>query len=73
MAIIVPFTPVILEMNGYYDHLIAMVDKMVDERFLHSQHRDALIVETEPAAMFESLATAEVRYHDKWLHGEERR
>ena len=63
----------LLNVDGYYDDLIAMVDKMVEERFLHAQHRDALIVEAEPAAMVERLTTAEVQYHDKWLHGEERR
>jgi len=63
----------VLNVNGYYDHLIAMIDKMVGERFLHQQHRDALVVAADPAEMVEKLVNAEVRYHDKWLHGEERR
>ncbi len=63
----------VLNVNGYYDHLIAMIGKMVDGGFLHTKHGGALVVAAEPAEMVERLVNAEVRYRDKWLHGAERR
>lgn len=56
-----------LNTKGYYDPLLAMIDRMVDERFLRPEHRDGLIVSDDPADLIERMATAEVRFVDKWL------
>jgi uncharacterized protein (TIGR00730 family) len=57
----------ILNTNGYYDPLIAQIDRMVTERFMHGEHREGLIVATEPVDLVERMAKAEVVYHDKWV------
>ncbi len=50
----------ILNVNGYFDPLALMVDRMVHERFLPSEHARSLIVESNPSAMLSRLSMLEV-------------
>lgn len=62
----------LLNTLGYYDHLIAMFDRAVDDRFLRPQHRELLIVDHQPASLLERLqATSPPDVH-KWLDRDER-
>ena len=45
----------ILNVAGYYDALIAFLERAVEEQFLRREYRDPLIVEREPAAMLERM------------------
>ena len=46
-----------LNVNGYFDPLLNLLDHAVAERFLQSEHRDGLIVETTPEAILDLLET----------------
>ena len=46
----------LLEVAGYFEHLIALLDQAVGERFLRAEHRGLLMVETCPAALLDRLA-----------------
>jgi uncharacterized protein (TIGR00730 family) len=41
----------LLNVDGYYDGLIAFVDKQVEERFVMQAHRDMIYVEADPASL----------------------
>ncbi len=45
----------LLNIDGYYDGLLAFLDNMVAEGFVREQHRDLLLVETEPAPLLERM------------------
>jgi uncharacterized protein (TIGR00730 family) len=57
----------LLDVEGFYSHLIAFLDHAVEERFLRSEHRAMLIVETSANALldrFESYAAPKL---EKWI------
>lgn len=57
----------LLNIENYWDPLLALIDHMVQERFMWAEHRDAIIVEHEPVALLDRLKTFEPRLRDKWL------
>lgn len=57
----------ILNVNGYYDHLIAQLDRMVEEGFLSTNNRQLLIVDTEIEALMQKMRTFDVKTEEKWL------
>jgi uncharacterized protein (TIGR00730 family) len=62
----------LLNTLGYYDHLIAMFDRAVEDRFLRPQHRELLIVDDQPASLLERLQTTSPPDVHKWLDRDER-
>jgi uncharacterized protein (TIGR00730 family) len=57
----------VLNVNGYYDPLLDMADKAVDEGFLRPIHRGLLLAEQDPVAVIEHLTTYTVPIVDKWV------
>ena len=57
----------ILNVNGYYDGLIAFLDHAVGSGFLRPQHRDVLVVADYPAELLDRLAAFERPRVGKWL------
>ncbi|MGH9694577.1 MAG: TIGR00730 family Rossman fold protein [Bryobacteraceae bacterium] len=57
----------ILNVNGYYDGLLALFDHAVDEGFLKAIHRDMIVVESDPAALLDRLEEAPVVTVSKWI------
>jgi uncharacterized protein (TIGR00730 family) len=47
----------LLNVRGYYDRLIALLDHAVEQRFLRPQHRDLLLVDDDPARLIERLGS----------------
>jgi uncharacterized protein (TIGR00730 family) len=48
----------LLNLDGYYDPLLAFLDRAVEEGFLQPQYRAALLVATDVETALEELATA---------------
>lgn len=46
----------LLNVRGYYDNLVAFLDHAVDEGFVKADHRDMLILASEPGSLFERMA-----------------
>ncbi len=57
----------LLDVAGYWEHLLAFLDHMVDERFIYAERRDALLVERGAATLLERLSSFEHSARDKWL------
>ena len=62
----------LLNVDGYFDPLRAFIDHMVEERFLHGEHRAMLRVETDPALLIDQLRAWRPVAQSKWLDGGER-
>lgn len=57
----------VLNVNGYYDPLLAMVDRAVDEGFVRDVHRQLLLADTDPARLLDRLSSHTVPIVDKWI------
>lgn len=56
----------LLNTNGYFDHLIAMLDHMVAEGFLNTRARALLHVHTEIEPLLDILSKPHVHVGTKW-------
>lgn len=57
----------ILNVNGYYAHLIAQLDRMVDEGFLSANNRRLLLVDSTVDGLMEKMRTFDVETEEKWM------
>lgn len=56
----------LLDVSGYFAPLRAFLDHAASEGFLRTEHRNMLIVETEPKALLESFARYSAPVASKW-------
>ncbi|MBK9167708.1 MAG: TIGR00730 family Rossman fold protein [Bryobacterales bacterium] len=57
----------LLNVEGYFDGLLAFADHAVREGFLKPVHRGLLLSGTDPEALIATLLTARVPAADKWI------
>ena len=57
----------ILNVNGYYDHLVAQMDKMVEEGFLSVNNRKLMIVDTSVDGLMDRMKSFDVKTEEKWM------
>jgi len=57
----------ILDATGYYADLVSFLDKAVDAGFVGATNRAMLIVEQDPAALFERLASYAPPSVSRWI------
>lgn len=56
-----------LDVLGYWQPLLAMIDHGVQERFLRDEHRAMVLSATDPAELLDLLATTSMPTVSKWL------
>lgn len=56
----------LLNVNGYYDPLLAMADRAVAEGFLRDVHRASLLSDDDPARLLDRLSSYSAPFVDKW-------
>ena len=56
-----------LNIENFYDPLLAFFDHAVAENFVRQAHRDLVIADTDPARLLDSLASAHPPNLDKWI------
>jgi uncharacterized protein (TIGR00730 family) len=61
----------LLNVTGYYDALIALVDRAVAEGFVSLENRGLFVVETEPHALLARLAAYERPPAREWMGPDE--
>ncbi|HEV2854822.1 MAG TPA: TIGR00730 family Rossman fold protein [Thermoanaerobaculia bacterium] len=61
-----------LNVAGYYDHLLAFLDHMAAERFLSAPHRSMAIVEERADLLLDRLASYRPPRAEKWIERAER-
>lgn len=60
----------LLNVDGFFDALLAYLDHARDERFIKPVHRALLLEESDPAALLERMLTYEFTHDDKWIERE---
>ena len=61
-----------LNVEGYYDALLAMAQRAAEDGFIRPEHCELLLVETDPERIIERLQDYEVPYVPKWVDRQER-
>lgn len=61
----------LLNINGYYDHLIRFLDHAVTQGLLRQQHRDLLRVQQDPEALLDSFVNEPAPLLDIWIERKE--
>ena len=61
-----------LNVEGYYDALLALADRAEADGFIRTEHRELLLVDDEPGRLLDRLQTFVVPYVPKWADREER-
>ena len=62
----------ILNIDGFFDNLLAFLDHQADERFMRQEHRDMLLVGAEPERLLDRFAAYRAPVVEKWIKREER-
>lgn len=57
----------LLNINGYYDHLLLMLDAMVNQGFLSQSNRNLLLAETDAGPLLQRMLTYQPPDTGKWL------
>ena len=57
----------LLNVDGFYDPLLHLIDRMVERKFLPVAHRDELATHTDPGALIDMLANQRSISTPKWL------
>ncbi len=57
----------LLNVGGYYDPLLQLLDNAVDAGFLRSAHRSMVLVDIDPAALLDRFASYRPAIADKWI------
>jgi uncharacterized protein (TIGR00730 family) len=61
-----------LNVEGYYDALLQLVERAAEDGFIRNQHRDLLLVDNDSARLLDRLQDFEVAYVPKWVGRAER-
>lgn len=62
----------VLNVLGYYDPLLAMFDRAVEDGFVRAEHRALALTETDPERLLDRLASWEAPTVPKWIGLRER-
>jgi uncharacterized protein (TIGR00730 family) len=60
----------LLNVNGFYDHLIAMFDFSTNENFIREDHRRLVLIESEIEKLYEQMKNYRPPKIEKWLDKE---
>lgn len=63
---------VLLDADGFWDPLVALLDRMVDVELLKPVNRGLVLRSRSPAEALDVLATAEPAYAEKWITPDQR-
>lgn len=61
----------ILNVEGYYDPLLALFDRGVDEGFIHPANRRLVLQETDPGRLLDLMARYSPPQTEKWIDRDE--
>ena len=61
----------LLNVDGFYTPLALFIDQAVSEGFIKPVHRTAIIVDSDPARLLDSLATIDLPDVPKWIRRDE--
>jgi uncharacterized protein (TIGR00730 family) len=62
----------LLNVERFFDPLLTFLDHQVGERFMRPEHRDMLLVESDPEKLLDRFAAYRAPVIEKWIRPDER-
>jgi uncharacterized protein (TIGR00730 family) len=62
----------VLNVAGFFDPLIALIDQATKQRFVRREHRDLLVIDFDPSTLLDRLGAWEPEIFYKWVDRSER-
>jgi uncharacterized protein (TIGR00730 family) len=62
----------ILNVEGFFDKLLAFIDHQCAERFMRAEHRDMLLADSDAGRLLDRFERYEAPVVGKWIRGGER-
>ncbi len=60
----------LLDVSGYWDPLVTLIDHAVEQRFVRPEHRRDLLSGTDPDGLLDALDAWRPQHEDKWMDAE---
>jgi uncharacterized protein (TIGR00730 family) len=57
----------LINVEGYFDHLITFLDHSVRERFFRTEHRAMVLLETDPETLLDRFEAYRPPHLEKWI------
>ncbi|MGM0565791.1 MAG: TIGR00730 family Rossman fold protein [Bacteroidota bacterium] len=57
----------LLNINGFFDHLQAFINRAVEDRLIRKEHRDSIVVEQTPEKLLTGLKNTQSVTMEKWI------
>jgi len=57
----------LINVDGFFDSLVAFLNQLESERFMRKEHRDMLIVERDAATLLDRFANYKAPVVEKWI------
>jgi uncharacterized protein (TIGR00730 family) len=57
----------LLNVDGFFDELLAFIEHQCRERFMRAEHRDMLLTDTDAARLLDRFETYEAPTVEKWI------
>ena len=56
-----------LNIDGYFDKLLEFIDRMVQDKFIKSEHREMIQVSDDPEELLVKMKEAKISLQPKWI------
>jgi len=56
-----------LNVDGYFDKLLEFIDRMVQDKFIKSEHREMIQVSDDPEELLVKMKEAKISLQPKWI------
>ncbi len=57
----------LLNVNGFFDHLLSFIDRAVEDRLIREEHRNSIVVEQDPEKLLTGLKNTQSVTMEKWI------
>lgn len=57
----------VLNVEGYFDALVGLIDRAVSEGFIKPRHRELVVLDDDPGALLDRLTKVAVPRESKWI------
>lgn len=58
----------LLNLDGFYDHLLAFLDRCIEDRVLKEKNRRLLMDRSDPRALLDAMKAFEPAFEPKWIN-----
>lgn len=62
----------VLDVNSFFDPLVGLIEAATQQRFVRAEHRDMVLIDSEPSELLDRLGSWTPVMVDKWIDRSDR-